>query len=131
MPLLKDSGLEIEFVPVTQNVHNRNTNQQCQPSTRSPTTTTNFSLALSTLYSSTSWGVPDEKAVCRPENLFLFTQRHATYFPGQWSTSLPHYFFPPHTPRFNLASRLADVWTPAAWHSCRGMYQISQARQCC
>lgn len=31
VPLLEDSGLEIEFVPVTQNVHNRNTNHQHQP----------------------------------------------------------------------------------------------------
>lgn len=127
--LLKDSVLEIEFVPVTQNIHNRNTNQQWQPSTHSHTTT-NFSLALSTLYSSTSWRAPDEKPARHPENLFLLTQRHATYFPRQRSTSLPHYFFSPRTLWFNLASRLVAVWTPAALHSCCGMYQISQAHQC-
>lgn len=43
MPLLEDSGLEIEFVPVTQNVHNRNTNRQHQPPTCSYAT--NFFLS--------------------------------------------------------------------------------------
>lgn len=122
VPLLEDSGLEIEFVPVTQNVHNRNTNRQHQPPTCS--CATNFFLALSTLHSSTSWRAPDEKAVCRTESLFLLSQRHATYFPGQWSTLLPHYFSLCSL-RFNLGSRLAGLWMPEAWHSCHGMYQIS------
>lgn len=82
------------------------------------------------IHSSTSWRAPDEKPARHPENLFLLAQRHATYFPRQRSTSLPHYFFPPRTLWFNLASRLVAVWTPAAWHSCCGIYQISQAHQC-
>lgn len=94
--LLEDSGLEIEFVPVSQHsVHNRNTNHQYQHSPCPHTTTsTNFYPTLSTLHTSTSWRVPNEKAVQRLESLFSLTHRHATYFPGQWSTFLCHYFSP-------------------------------------
>lgn len=128
----RTQGLKLSLFPLHRTfiTETQTTNTSPPTCSHTTTTTTNFSLALSTLHSSTSWRAPDEKAVRRPESLFLLAQRHATYFPGQWSTFLPHYFSL-HTPRFNLASRLAGLWTPAAWHSCRGMYQISQARQRC
>ena len=121
MLLLEDSGLEIEFVPVSQHsVHNRNTNHHYQPSPCPHTTTaTNFSLTFPTLNSSTSWRAPNEKAVHWLESLLLLAQRKATYFPGRWSTFLRHYFSP-FALHLNLASRLAGVWTPADCHSCLG-----------